>query len=126
MSQQDPKPGRVNVTPLARQSFIRLLDQREQQGIKTYGTTLQTWNGRDAIQDAKEEAVDQYQYLEQIEQEHKDLLEDLVQLYSFVRKVAEGVHHGTIAKVSVEAFTVLGNLKFADQYEEDSDGRSGS
>ena len=69
MSQRNPTPGRENVTPRAREEFLRMLAGREQVGIRTYGTTLQTFNGRDAIQDAKEELIDAWQYLVQIEME---------------------------------------------------------
>jgi hypothetical protein len=34
-------------------------------GFETYGTPLQTFNGRDALQDAMEEALDACQYLYQ-------------------------------------------------------------
>lgn len=58
-----PTPGGINVTPVARRLFVDMLDAREAKGIATYGTTLQTDNGRDAIQDALEEACDLWQYL---------------------------------------------------------------
>jgi hypothetical protein len=38
---------------------------REQKGIETYGTTLKPFNGRDALWDAYEEALDLAQYLRQ-------------------------------------------------------------
>ncbi len=38
---------------------------RKEQGIKKYGTPLQAGNGRDALQDAYEEALDLCQYLKQ-------------------------------------------------------------
>lgn len=51
------KPG-----PMIHQ-FIEELEKRNQKGIKTYGTPLQTFNGRNALQDALEEALDACQYL---------------------------------------------------------------
>jgi hypothetical protein len=39
--------------------------ERKQIGIKRYGTPLQAFNGRDALRDAYEEALDLCQYLRQ-------------------------------------------------------------
>lgn len=41
------------------------LRYRKQEGIKKYGTPLQANNGRDALVDAYEEALDMCQYLKQ-------------------------------------------------------------
>lgn len=41
------------------------LDAREQVGIDRYGTSLQAHNGRDALRDAYEEALDLACYLRQ-------------------------------------------------------------
>ena len=81
MSEQPaPKPGRQNVTPIAQSAFLALLKQREKQDIATYGTSLQTENGRDAIQDALEECVDLWQYLVQIRLEHAERVARIVTL----------------------------------------------
>jgi hypothetical protein len=48
------------------QSLVRAdLDEREQVGIQRYGTPLQAFNGRDALRDAYEEALDLACYLRQ-------------------------------------------------------------
>ena len=39
------------------------MDQRNQFGIKKYGTPLQPFNGRDSLRDAYEEALDLCVYL---------------------------------------------------------------
>lgn len=75
-----PTPGMQDVTPVARGSFLELLERREIRGIATYGTTLQTFNGRDAIQDALEEAIDLWQYLVQIRMERDVLLHENARL----------------------------------------------
>lgn len=41
------------------------LDKRRALGVQKYGTALQAHNGRDALQDAYEEALDLCQYLRQ-------------------------------------------------------------
>ncbi len=56
-----PTPGHGSVT----RAVIADLLEREQQGIATYGTTLQTFNGRDALLDAYAECLDMAQYLKQ-------------------------------------------------------------
>lgn len=68
-----PSPGAVDVTPVARGLFLTMLLDREVKGIQTYGTTLQAFNGRDAVRDALEEVVDAFQYLVQIQIEHEAL-----------------------------------------------------
>ena len=45
---------------------------RKQEGLLKYGTPLQACNGRDALQDAYEEALDLCQYLKQAIEERKD------------------------------------------------------
>lgn len=42
------------------------IDRRKEHGIKTYGTALQAFNGRDALRDAYEEAIDLVMYLAQM------------------------------------------------------------
>lgn len=49
----------------------RLLDERDERGRKTYGGTLFPNNGRSAIQDALEEALDLAVYLTQLAIEQK-------------------------------------------------------
>lgn len=41
------------------------IEQRRQVGIERYGTALQPHNGRDALRDAYEEAIDLAMYLKQ-------------------------------------------------------------
>lgn len=49
------------------QSMVRAdLDSREQVGVQRYGTPLQPHNGRDAMRDAYEEALDLTCYLRQV------------------------------------------------------------
>lgn len=57
-----PSAGRQSVTRAVRD----LLDQRERKGVETYGTTLQTFNGRDAGRDLVEELIDGVQYAMQL------------------------------------------------------------
>lgn len=74
-----------DVTPVARQVFLDTLLEREREGIETYGVSLQTHNGRDAVQDAAEEAVDLWQYLIQVKMERADLerqLEEAIESYT--------------------------------------------
>ena len=74
MGQNDPRPGKEAVTPVARENLIQTFDEREQVGLEQYGITLQTWNGRSWHQDAIEELADLVKYLMQGQMEHRDLL----------------------------------------------------
>ena len=64
-----PTPGQEDVTPVARELFGIMLAERERKGIATYGTTLQTHNGRDVLQDLLEELIDAWQYAVQARME---------------------------------------------------------
>ena len=65
MTQHLPSEGTVDITPLV----IQDLEQRSKVGIETYGRPLQANNGRDALWDAYEEALDLCQYLRQVIEE---------------------------------------------------------
>lgn len=60
--QPAPQPGRESVT----RAVMADLLAREQQGIAKYGTTLQTYNGRDALVDLYQELLDACQYVKQL------------------------------------------------------------
>lgn len=59
--QQLPVDGQENVS----EAVKRDLDERIALGIKRYGKPLQTFNGRDALVDAYQEALDLVHYLKQ-------------------------------------------------------------
>ena len=59
--QQLPKDGKINIHELV----IHDISMRLECGIATYGKPLQSHNGRDALQDAYEEALDLACYLKQ-------------------------------------------------------------
>lgn len=48
------------------------LDARREEGIKTYGGELTTHNGRNALMDAYQEALDLACYLRQLLEEQRD------------------------------------------------------
>lgn len=59
-SQPPPTP---NASPSVWQMVLVDMAEREQVGIQRYGTPLQAFNGRDALWDAYEEALDLVVYL---------------------------------------------------------------
>lgn len=63
-----PRPGRERVFD----ALYASLRAREQQGWRTYGRPLESHNGRDALRDALEEALDLAAYLQQaiLERDH--------------------------------------------------------
>ena len=55
-----------NDLPFVQDAVIADIEARKQVGIERYGTPLQPFNGRDALQDAYEEAIDLAMYLKQL------------------------------------------------------------
>jgi len=53
-------------------AIVRGLEARRELGISKYGTALQTFNGRDALTDSWEEAIDLWTYLNQLDMEDGD------------------------------------------------------
>jgi hypothetical protein len=68
-----PKPGQVDVIPKAQEWFLHVSHLQEQKGRQKYGTTLQTFNGRDATVDAMQDLVDVAHYLTQEQIEKHEL-----------------------------------------------------
>lgn len=70
-----PVPTQPAPTPNDNQHIADLVMadilKRKQRGIETYGTPLQAHNGRDALQDAYEEALDMCCYLRQAIEERR-------------------------------------------------------
>lgn len=70
-NQKNPKPQKGKRRKSVFVTVKKLLDERDAKGRKTYGGTLFAHNGRNAIQDALEEALDLTVYLTQLAIEHK-------------------------------------------------------
>lgn len=88
-----PTPGRECV----QDALIAEIEQRKQLGIQRYGQPLMTHNGRDAIRDAREEAVDLAVYLMQIELEVRDLRAERDRLAAGVPLIcADERHEATV------------------------------
>lgn len=66
--QPDPKPGQQNVADYV----LADITERIEAGEKKYGTKLQTFNGRDPLWDAYQEALDLVMYLRQAILERED------------------------------------------------------
>lgn len=56
-----PQPGTIEIAPLV----MADIEARVQMGQQKYNTTLQANNGRDALMDAYQEAIDLVMYLRQ-------------------------------------------------------------
>lgn len=65
---RQPAP-RTNDRPAVWDLVIADMQARDQVGQRRYGTRLQPYNGRDALQDAYEEALDLVVYLRQVIEE---------------------------------------------------------
>lgn len=55
-----------NDLPFIQDAVIADIEDRKKIGIERYGTPLQAFNGRDALRDAYEEAIDLCMYLKQL------------------------------------------------------------
>lgn len=75
--QPPPEPGQETVWPMLERLFQAMLPERVEEGIKRYGTPLQTFNGRDAFQDSMQEWFDLGLYVTQMSIE-RTVLEALV------------------------------------------------
>lgn len=71
LTQPPPKPGKQDVTAF----LLDAIAKRREMGLKKYGTSLQTWNGRDPLADAMEEDLDRMQYLVQARLERAEMVE---------------------------------------------------
>lgn len=65
-----PTPGGVSVQAV----LIRAVEERREYGRSKYGRDLETNNGRDALKDAWEEALDLLTYLTQMRLERGDTI----------------------------------------------------
>ena len=96
----------------SRDVFARIAGEfaeRNAKGIETYGRTLTTFNGRDALRDAREEVLDTYVYLTQLamEIEAKDAaLRLLIELLA-VHAHSSGPCHVCMAAIG-QAIAALG------------------
>jgi len=72
--QPSPHKGARAVDPVANSLFAEMSVAAAARGMETYGTKLETQNGRSAVVDAMEEAVDTIKYLTQIRMELCDAL----------------------------------------------------
>ena len=59
------KRPKKNSNPEVMELFLKDLKARYKEGVRRYGVPLQPFNGRDALQDAYEEAMDLALYLRQ-------------------------------------------------------------
>ena len=72
----------VNNLPYIQDMLIERIEERKAIGIERYGTPLQPFNGRDGLQDAFEESLDQTTYLLQVLYEHKRISKQLREIAS--------------------------------------------
>lgn len=123
-----PRPGQQDVTPYARDKFLRMLDEREAQGIATYGTTLQTNNGRDALRDAQEELLDAWEYVCQAEMERAGAVAERSTLKA---RRCETCEHATetvnydypVIRCEYHAIDLEGGCEFSCRYYEPKEAR---
>ena len=84
-AEPEPTPGEAEVTPLV----IADLQSRSDFGARKYGTRLQTFNGRDALKDAYQEALDLCCYLRQRIEEEERLEQKVIELEALVEELRD-------------------------------------
>lgn len=72
--------------------LVPLMKARHELGKSRYGTALQPFNGRDALQDALEEALDMLVYLEQHRMENPEESEWVINSQVNITLVARSLH----------------------------------
>jgi hypothetical protein len=89
----------------AAEQIIATLEESKQVGTERYGTPLQTFNGRDTLRDAIEEARDLFVYLSSMEQAREADREHLIEVVaeSFDEKARSGFTAREMATVAVDA-----------------------
>ena len=108
-----PKPGGESVTD----RLIERLLERQKKGIATYGRSLETFNGRDAIRDLEEELLDGLQYLTQVRLE-REALEAKIE--ADWNKLLDRATH--VARAEVLAAAVLKHVNHLDKEVSGDDG----
>ncbi len=71
-NEPSPKKGSIDIWPLV----LEDIKNRVEMGKKKYDTVLQSENGRDALMDAYQEAIDLVLYLRQLIAENEKQIED--------------------------------------------------
>jgi len=93
MTSQPSPTSSINSRIVLRE-VVKDLAKRAEHGKQTYGTLLKTHNGRDALIDAYEEALDLLMYLKQMLMEREDhtsnLDTGLLEIDNFLTKKVKG------------------------------------
>lgn len=87
------------------EEVIKDLRQREQVGLKKYGEKLRTFNGRNATQDAYEEALDLSNYLKQKLLEEESKKEKIISV--FEKAKASSAYVFSIGGMDEELFNII-------------------
>ena len=85
-------PHQTDVTPLVQAD----LAERSRKGIQTYGVPLRTHNGRNALWDAYEEALDMACYLRQALSEFVDMQQEIHRLRYKVKQLKRQAKKGKV------------------------------
>lgn len=90
-TQPDPKPGKQVVG----EQVIRDMHDRMTVGKERYGTYLETYNGRDSLQDLYEELIDATMYIKQRLMEEEDSRPTIHHVFAKTFNVIAGEIHQT-------------------------------
>ena len=88
--------GVSGVTHFAGLMFSSLLKRQELKEIERYGTSLEAFDGRDALADLSEELVDAFQYVIQASMEREIFVEKVESLLDELASISKDPHVLTV------------------------------
>lgn len=94
LKQPAPKPGVEDVTAGLGARIAKIHEARRAAGIREYGTPLQTFNGRDALDDADAELADAQAYVHQARKERDAVRTDLAEMRTRVANLRAASEQG--------------------------------
>lgn len=104
----DPQPPpQKNERPAVWDMVIERMRSRDETGLRRYGMRLQPFNGRDALTDAKDEALDLAVYLEQLDMERYEMREKLRQVVKTL-SMSDLLHYNALADPIQEVVDWMG------------------
>jgi NTP pyrophosphatase (non-canonical NTP hydrolase) len=106
------KPGVNDVLP----EVLKDLKARDEIGRKKYGTTLQTYNGRDALNDAYQETLDKAMYLKQEIMQRQDSFESKIAEWANERRLYDSATpYSQMKKLFEEILEWFGEVEAEDR-----------
>lgn len=115
MDQPKPKDGKETVMPHLTEEFSKMAKLRYDLGIERYGKPLQTFNGRDAGQDAMEEWFDLGIYLKQQRMEYVSLQAENILLHQYIKYCSQFMRGGVSFQTWIDQWNSVPKIIGGDE-----------